>query len=133
MTPVRIPLHEDRCTRCGECCRDKHIHHGRRVISREFCPGLDVKTKTCRIYWNRQKILSSVLGLRCLIHEEALALKEYPPHCTYIGSDTRGLDEYNPAEFNAVPRWVRAKWRWMNLWRRMKLSWWLLRNGKRRA
>ena len=71
---------EDRCRRCGECCRKKATdQYGKVYLTDRYCQYLDVKTKRCTVYENRFEV-----NPNCQTVEEAIATRSLPYDCVYI-------------------------------------------------
>ncbi|WP_020676103.1 YkgJ family cysteine cluster protein [Geopsychrobacter electrodiphilus] len=72
---------EQRCHRCGLCCFEKGIDGKGRIIETEVpCRHLDIHTRLCRVYKNRQQIESDCIKLTPEIISQ---LKWLPKSCAY--------------------------------------------------
>lgn len=94
VTPVAIPSvpdslseeskarqWEDLCHRCGLCCFEKGIDgKGRIIATRVPCRHLDVHTRLCRVYDQRQAIETDCIKLT---PEIVSTLKWLPESCAY--------------------------------------------------
>lgn len=114
--------HEAVCTRCGECCRVKVVRGRSLFVLPFYCPAMDVKTKTCRIYSDRHRILLKALGEVCQTHERAMIYGDYPSHCTYAPKRSfTGVARHH----SEMPRWVLRRMKLANMAKRAWLSIWL--------
>ena len=77
---------EQKCHRCGECCRLKVKIGKRRVVLNLYCPAMDVSSKACMIYdWRHRKRARELRGGRdCVSVWKGLWRGLYPKSCAYV-------------------------------------------------
>ena len=87
---------EDKCRKCGECCRLKVNVNGTVVALPLFCPALDVETKKCRIYALRHTLLFKLVGRRCQTVARSLEKGEMPCSCAYVEAENQNCWRFDP-------------------------------------
>lgn len=114
---------EGRCKRCGECCRLKFIADDCQsvIVSEEYCPALDLKTKTCMIYAMRLDQKFDILrGTPCIPVSQAIMRGIHPPGCGYL--KLPGLEfkaNWPGVTWSKIPLWYRLKWKF-TVWRKRR-------------
>ena len=116
-----VQSYEDKCRRCGECCRIKLDIPGHgRIIMDMYCPCLDLETKECLVYDTRNDAdVSTLRESPCLPIEAALLMSEAPCTCAYakVGCSNPCYDE---ARVELVSPEIRMYWKiWLAIkrWR----------------
>lgn len=72
---------ENLCQRCGLCCFEKGIDGTGRIIETQVpCRHLDIHTRLCRVYNNRQQVEFDCIKLTS---EKVAELKWLPESCAY--------------------------------------------------
>ncbi len=75
------------CQRCARCCYEKIDYNGRIIYTDMPCQYLDVATKQCRIYRQRDSLHPECARLT----PELVAAGVLPADCPYV----EGVDGYN--------------------------------------
>jgi uncharacterized cysteine cluster protein YcgN (CxxCxxCC family) len=84
---IKNKQHEDKCLRCGECCKEKIIKGNKYLVTDKYCPAYDIKNKKCTIYNNRFYLARALYGVNCVSVEECIESKQHPDLCPYVPKD----------------------------------------------
>ena len=68
------------CQRCGRCCYEKINHRGRIYHINQPCKQLDISTKLCRVYGQRDTRQTDCVRLT----PEVIAAGILPLDCPYV-------------------------------------------------
>ncbi|SDL53530.1 hypothetical protein SAMN05660860_00868 [Geoalkalibacter ferrihydriticus] len=71
---------EARCRRCGRCCFEKIDYEGRIYYTDRPCEKLDLETRLCTVYAQRQTHRPGCT----LLTEEIVRLGVLPKDCPYV-------------------------------------------------
>ena len=74
------------CRRCARCCYEKIAFEGSVYYTDIPCQYLDLKTKACKVYDQRDKVRKGCVKLT----EDLLAKGFLPANCPYVS----GIDDY---------------------------------------
>ena len=78
---------EDRCKRCGDCCFEKSIDKKGNVYTLAIaCRFLDIHSRECRIYQQRQQAEEDCIKLTPEIIAD---LDWLPENCAYRNTDNQ--------------------------------------------
>lgn len=79
---------EARCLRCGRCCYEKYDFEGRIYYTNRPCDKLDLQTRLCTVYDERDKIRPGCSRL----NENIVRMGVLPPDCPYVAD----IENYHP-------------------------------------
>lgn len=81
----------DRCLRCGRCCREKVDIEGVIFYTDRVCTFWDARTKLCKVFARRRRMCPNCDDLKAAIRNRVL-----PSDCPFV-RDKKGYDA--PVEF----------------------------------
>jgi uncharacterized cysteine cluster protein YcgN (CxxCxxCC family) len=109
---------EEVCNNCGNCCRLKAMLNGEVYVADDYCPGLNLVTKRCRVYgFRHSRVARWLTGQVCQSIEQSLANGTQPQTCMYIltGKRVPGI---------SMDRYIRVHHDWR--WRVRKVRRWII-------
>ncbi|MFA7534589.1 MAG: hypothetical protein WCY68_00720 [Desulfuromonadales bacterium] len=83
---TNIQAWEEKCGRCGRCCFEKIEFEGEIYYTDTPCEWLDLETRLCAVYANRQKVRPGCVKLT----RRVIARGLLPADCPYVA----GISDY---------------------------------------